>query len=223
MSQPLNSRRLRLRHEATREIKQLAMRQVAASGAAGISMAAIAKQMGMTGPALYRYFASRDALLTALIRDAYADLAETAEQAATRESASAPLERLLSVAGAIRGWALAEPHRYLLLFGTPVTGYTAPMDTLDAANRTLRVFVAISTELPQAPSPSPTRDVLENQLEALAQAEFGASGRALMMATTIWTRIHGVISLDVIGQFTHMHLDAALLLEHEVSSVARHE
>lgn len=195
MSQPLTSRRERLRHEAMVEIKRFAMRQLAESGAAGISITAIAKQMGMTGPALYRYFANREALLTALIRDGYADLAQTAERAAKRAAAQPPAERLQVVAAAVRGWALAEPQRYLLLFGTPVPGYEAPMDTLDTANRTLNVLVAIAAELASDTS------------------------RSLLLATIAWTRLHGIISLELVGQFTYLDIDPASLLDGEMNSL----
>lgn len=195
MSQQLTSRRERLRHEAVAEIKRFAMRQLAESGAAGISITAIAKQMGMTGPALYRYFSNREALLTALIRDGYADLAETAERVAKRAAALPPAERLQVVAAAVRGWALAEPQRYMLLFGTPVPGYEAPMDTLDTANRTLNVLTAIAAELANEPS------------------------RALVLATVAWTRLHGIISLELVGQFTHLDIDPASLLDGEMNSL----
>ncbi|MET0698447.1 MAG: TetR/AcrR family transcriptional regulator [Mycobacterium sp.] len=201
MSQPLTSRRDRLRQEAVAEIKAIAMRQLAASGASGISITAIAKQMGMTGPALYRYFANRDALLTALIRDGYADLAHTTELVAERAAALPPADRLHAVATAVRAWALAEPHRYLLLFGTPVPGYEAPMDTLDAANRALHVFAAIAAELlAESRRPEASTDVL-------------------LMATVVWTRIHGVVSLEIVGQYTHLHIDPAMLLNREIDSV----
>ncbi len=219
MSHPTVNRRERLRQEATTEIKLIATRQLAESGTAGISMVAIAKEMGMTGPALYRYFASRDALLTALIRDGYAELAHTAEHAAQKAAGQPPADRVLSVAAAVRGWALREPQRYLLLFGTPVPGYRAPMDTLDAANRALRVFAVIAAELPDASPNPPVPADLETQFQALAQTDHpDVSARALLIAVRVWTRIHGLISLELVGQFTHMPVDAALLFGYELES-----
>ncbi|BBX64289.1 TetR family transcriptional regulator [Mycobacterium saskatchewanense] len=199
MPQPPGSRRERYRREAIDEIKQLAMRQLAEAGTAGISMSGIAKQMGLTGPALYRYFANRDALLTALIRDGYADLAQTAERTAARMAARPPAERLQAVAAAVRAWARDAPQRYLLLFGTPVPGYEAPMDTLAAATRTLNVLATISADL----------------LRAAQAPELPA--RALLLATVAWTRIHGVVSLELVGQFTHLDIDPALLIAGEMN------
>ena len=212
-----NSRRERLRREAIDEIKQRAMRQIAESGPAGLSLTAIAKQMGMTGPALYRYFANRDALLTALIRDGYADLAQTVEQTAQRDAALPAAERMQSVAAALRAWASTDPQRYLLLFGTPVPGYEAPIDTLDAANRTLYAFATIAADL-LSEAPPPALGELGDQFQATA-GQAGISAAALMTATVMWTRMHGVVSLEVVGQFRHMHIDAALLLRREIDAV----
>lgn len=88
-----------------------------------MSLNAIAKQVGMSGPALYRYFASRDELITALIRDAYRSLADTV-RAAFDGGAD-----LVGLAGVIREWARANPQRYFLIYGTPAPGYHAPADT----------------------------------------------------------------------------------------------
>jgi AcrR family transcriptional regulator len=200
MSPPSTSRRDRLRQEATAEIKQFAMRQLAESGSEGISITAIAKQMGMTGPALYRYFTNRDALLTALIRDGYSDLADAAEHAAADAAALPAAERLHVVADVVRRWALAEPQRYLLLFGTPVPGYEAPMDTLAAASRTLDVLTAIGADL-------------------LGKRSGAQRSRALTLATTAWTRLHGVISLELVGQFTHLDIDPEALLRDEMTAL----
>ncbi|GLY29894.1 TetR/AcrR family transcriptional regulator [Kineosporia sp. NBRC 101731] len=190
------NRRERYRREGTDEIKRLAMLQLAESGSAGISLSAIARQMGMTGPALYRYFANRDALLTALIRDGYADLAQAIEQAATSGAALPPDRRLRQMAEAFRAWALADPHRYLLLFGTPVPGYQAPMDTFETAFGTLTVLSTVAAEL-------------------LGSTEGGAP---LRLATVLWTRMHGVVSLEVAGQFAHLDLDPGEFFSEEVES-----
>lgn len=213
-----DNRRERLRRQTIVEIKQLAMRQIAESGPTGLSVAAIAKQMGMTGPAVYRYFANRDALLTALIRDGYADLAHTIEQTAQRDATLPAAQRLQSVATELRAWALVDPQRYLLLFGTPVPGYEAPTDTLEAANRTLYVLASIAADL-LAGAPTPTLGELGDQFESLVVADRAeVSAAALMAATVMWTRMHGIVSLEVVGQFRHMHIDAALLLHREIDA-----
>src|SRR3954467_6876635 len=104
------SRRARYRAETHEEAKAIALRQLAEGGIGAISLNAIGKEMGVTGPALYRYFASRDALLSSLIMDGYRDLATVVEVTAQENQQHAPRECLRALAGAVRLWALAQPH-----------------------------------------------------------------------------------------------------------------
>lgn len=113
----------RFRARVREEVKAAALRQLADGGPEALSLNAIAKQLGMTGPALYRYFANRDSLLTELVIDAYGDLASALARAADG-SASDAAARLAAVARAYREWACGEPHRYRLLFRAPLPGTT---------------------------------------------------------------------------------------------------
>src|SRR5690348_12056939 len=107
----------RLREATITEIKAIAHQQMADQGQAALSLGAIARTMGLTTPALYRYFANRDALITALIVEAYQELATALEQA----DAAAPTDdytaRFRSMAFAYREWAIAHPHDYALIYG----------------------------------------------------------------------------------------------------------
>src|ERR1700753_3303628 len=125
--------RQRARAELTREIKQEARRQLGAAGAQQLSLRAVARQLGMVSSALYRYFPSRDDLLTALIIDAYNALGAAAEQAAARVPAGAFRGRWHACAAAARAWAIAHPHEYALIYGSPVPGYQAPAETIAPA------------------------------------------------------------------------------------------
>src|SRR5215212_8397231 len=127
------SARERVRAELTTEITDAARRQLAEVGAAALSLRAVAREVGMVSSAVYRYFPSRDDLLTRLIIDGYDDLGAAAE--AADDPAAPPVERWLAVCRAVRVWALAHPHEYALLYGSPVPGYSAPADTVPAAAR----------------------------------------------------------------------------------------
>ena len=119
--------RERAREELTREIKQEARRQLAVEGAQRLSLRAVARELGMASSALYRYFPSRDDLLTALITDAYNALGEQVEQAAAAVvPATDTRARWYALCATLRAWAKANPHEYALLYGTPVPGYSAP-------------------------------------------------------------------------------------------------
>jgi AcrR family transcriptional regulator len=133
--------RARARAELEREIKETARRHLAEQGAAALSLRAVARELGLASSALYRYYASRDALLTALIIDAYDALGEVAEQAATGDGTAG--ERWLAVCRAVRTWALGRRHEWALLYGTPVPGYAAPEDTISPATRSAQVLARL--------------------------------------------------------------------------------
>jgi AcrR family transcriptional regulator len=152
--------RERARAELTREIKEEARRQLATDGAGGLSLRAVARALGMVSSALYRYYPSRDDLLTALIIDAYNALGEAAEQAiapgaaAGRDPVGASAAGAGAVSGtararwnaacyAIRAWARANPHEYALIYGSPVPGYRAPEATIGPASRVPLAFVGL--------------------------------------------------------------------------------
>jgi AcrR family transcriptional regulator len=140
--------RERARAELSREIKEEARRQLAASGAGGLSLRAVARELGMVSSALYRYYPSRDDLLTALIIDAYNALGAAAEgaiaagQGAVAQKVPAR-DRWTAACHAVRGWALANPHEYALIYGSPVPGYRAPEATIGPAARVPLAFVGL--------------------------------------------------------------------------------
>ena len=221
MVDQLLSRRARYRAATREEAKVIALRQLAAGGGEAVSLNAMGKEMGISGPALYRYFASRDALLTELIVDAYGDLAaatEAAEVAAREDDAAM---RVRSLAATFRAWALAQPHRYLLLYGTPVRGYVAPDGTVALAQRIFAPILAALATLPAQPlAANPHLSALDAQLAVSArETNQGVSGPVLRRGLVWWTRLHGVLSLEVAGHFTLMGFDPALLYEAEVDAL----
>jgi AcrR family transcriptional regulator len=206
-------RRQQYREQTRQEIKRIAMEQLAADGVAGVSVNAIGKRMGVTGPALYRYFANRDALLTELIADGYHDLADTLERAMVGDGR----DRLRAGARAMREWALAAPHRYLLLFGTPIPGYQAPAHTLHAASRGMAAVLSsagVDTE------PPGTGD-LQRQVSAWGKRmRYGdLTARQLHWGLVAWSRLHGHLSLEVSDQFALTGVDPALLFDAEVEAL----
>ncbi|GAB3457746.1 TetR/AcrR family transcriptional regulator [Streptomonospora sediminis] len=213
--------RQRYRKQVTDEIKQLAVDQLATGGAAALSLSAIAAELGFTTPALYRYFASRDELLTELIVDGYSGMADAIEGAAAAGTGT-PKERLLRLAAAYRRWALDNPHLYLLVVGTPVPGYTAPAHTRDAARRVLSPFVRVFEALLP-----PTDTALDRQFAAWIAddpaAHGGSPGWALRAAVAAWARLHGLVSLEVQGNFAGMRFDPEALFTAEVEALAAPE
>ncbi|MDF9716716.1 TetR/AcrR family transcriptional regulator [Nocardioides sp. ChNu-153] len=128
------------REETLVRIKTIALAQLAAEGAPGLSLRAIARELEVVSSAVYRYFSGRDELLTALIVDAYGDLAARLEAAGSgRGSARA---RWTATCDGLRAWAVAEPHRFALVYGSAIPGYRAPATTIEPAARVVRAFAA---------------------------------------------------------------------------------
>ena len=191
----------RARAELTREIKDAARRQLAAEGAERLSLRAVSRELGMVSSALYRYFPSRDDLLTALIIDAYDALGAEAEAAAKDQDD--PRTAWLTVCRAVRAWAVAHPHEYALIYGSPVPGYSAPQITVESAVRIplalLRIVRAVQADPPLSHPPLPP--VLAAQMRAVAdQFAPELSEHALAGALLAWTQLFGVISFELFGQ-----------------------
>ncbi len=208
--------RERYRRQVRSEVKDLAWQQIAETGASGISLNAIAKKMGMSGPALYRYFANRDELMTDLIGDAYREIADVVSTAAAAEQD--PAVKPAAIAHALRRWALAQPHRYFLVWGTPVPGYAAPPETVHSARRVMTALLDTFERL-RASDERPLDEHLATHREWAG--EHPAPPSALRRALTFWTRMHGVISLELAGQFTGTSFDPEQLFAEEVAAVLR--
>ncbi|WP_103353439.1 TetR/AcrR family transcriptional regulator [Amycolatopsis sp. CA-128772] len=203
------SSRERYRAQVRADIKRHAWEQIAAAGVPALSLNAIAKQVGMSGPALYRYFASRDELITALIRDAYRSLADTVH--AARDGG------LPALVPAICGWARSDPQRYFLIYGTPVPGYHAPGDTTAISAEVMAVLIdACAAEAGDEP-PTPFDTHLETHREWAGGHP--APAAVLHRALSFWTRLHGVLSLELAGQFAGMGFDPDLLISEELAAL----
>lgn len=195
----MSDMRDRFRTQIRDEVKSAALRQLASGGPQALSVNAIAKELGVSGPALYRYFAGRDELLTELILDAYRDLA-----AALSSTGAA------SFTAAYRAWALAQPHRYRLLYAAPIPGYDAHADRLVAAAQELMNLLIPA--LSPGPAPPPA---LSTELAGWA-ASRGMSAvdpAVAMRAVELWSRIHGLVSLEIEGNFAAMGLDPGPLYD----------
>jgi AcrR family transcriptional regulator len=239
--------RQRARAELTREITEEARRQLAATGANGLSLRAVARELGMVSSALYRYYPSRDDLLTALIIDAYNAIGEAAEKAIADVRPGAGVEggagraRWLAACHAIRAWALDRPHEYALIHGSPVPGYRAPEATIGPAARVPLAFVsvlanAIADGDVLGPGPEVMPAALAEQAAALSAAvassapvddpsPIGTSGTVvppdvLVRAVIAWTQLFGMISFELFGQFVGSFEPADAFFAHAAAELA---
>lgn len=208
MSAPRTARE-RARASLTAEILDAARRQLADVGPSDLSLRAISRELGMASSALYRYFPSRDALLTALIVEAYDALGaavESAEAAVDRDDLAG---RWTTATRTARAWALDHPHQYALIYGSPVPGYEAPADTIDPAGRVGLVLAGI---LRDAPLRDGEGEALASSAAGLLHpglaAAFGdVPADAVAAGIRAWTTLFGTISFELFGHFENVVVD----------------
>lgn len=224
MSAP--SIRARVRAEMTDEIKAIAKRQLAADGA-NLSLRAVARDLGVVSSAIYRYFASRDELLTALIIDTYNDVGQVVEDADASADRDDFMGRWLAVAHGVRTWALAVPHEYMLIYGSPVPGYKAPVDTVAAAVRGTTVLGAILNDAVAAGVLHDTGEELPAELHrelAGIRAHLVPSvpESVLVKGLAGWVQLFGMISFELGGQFTNVLTERTVFFDHQMRAMGRY-
>ncbi len=238
----MTTRRELTRTATIAEIRRAALAQIEDEGAPALSIRGVARAIGMSPAGLYRYYDGRDALLTDLLVDAYGDLARAVADAAGLPIASPadlsgapdpseasaprvadPVAALTRAIEAYRQWAVDNRARFLLIFGTPVPGYSAPEDgPTVAANRQMgQVFFTLAAigwatgriVRPSTGTPgttgaelTPGEADLHAQMEALAPG-FPASLIPQMLAG--WALWHGLVTLEVTGQLEWIYPDTA--------------
>ena len=200
----MSTRRERLRAATIKEIKLAAMRQIAAEGPVALSLRAVARELGMTPPALYRYYPSRDDLVTALIIDAYNSFGDALE--AARESCAADdhAGRFRAVCHSYFRWARNNPQPYALIFGPPAPGYHLAEAAYPAARRG---FLALLETLGAALAAGRSAEVRMDDLPAGLGAQYAAleavgmpyGAAAIHLALTTWSAMHGVTALALHG------------------------
>jgi AcrR family transcriptional regulator len=198
--------RERARAEITGEILVAARRHLALDGAAALSLRAIARDLGMVSSAVYRYVPNRDALLTMLIIDAYDTVGAQVEAAAGDCPRDDYAGRFLATCHALRAWALANPHEYALIYGSPVPGYAAPVDTVAPATRVPVVLLSILFDQTDDGAADPGGALSPDVVASIAPFREFAGGRAsddlLLRGLASWGTLLGTVSLELFG---HLH------------------
>jgi AcrR family transcriptional regulator len=200
----------RARIELTEEIKQVGRRHLAEHGSAGLSLRAVAREVGMVSSAVYRYFPSRDDLLTALIIDAYDAVGEQAEAAEENGRGRNVVARLLGICEAVRAWARANAHEYALIYGSTVPGYAAPEATIEPASRVpftlLRVVVegVERDEIENGEHLSMSRALRSDFAELRRVAAPGVPDGVLSRVFSLWAQVLGNINLEMFGHLNNV-------------------
>jgi AcrR family transcriptional regulator len=224
---PAQTLRARVRAEMIEEIKTTARRHLAVDGA-NLSLRAVARDLGMVSSAVYRYFASRDELLTALILDAYNSLGVATEQAEGAVARSDLRGRWLATCRGVRDWARANPHEYALIYGSPVRGYAAPQDTVAPASRVPLLLVAI---LRDGHEHGRVRAERGERIPRVVRTELAQLGRqpglgglpeaVLARGVTAWVHLFGLISFELFGRLDGVIDDLDAYFNYEMGALAR--
>ena len=205
--------RARVRAELTREIAEVARRHLASEGAAALSLRAVAREMGMASSAVYRYFPSRDDLLTTLIIDAYNAMGEAAEAADAARPRADLIGRWQAACGAVRTWARAHPHEYALVYGSPVPGYAAPEATIGPAGRVGVVLCRIVADGIASGAVDGAADGsgVDASIRPGLAAELGLpgdpTGSLAAAAVRIWSSLFGLINFELFGHTHNVVVD----------------
>jgi AcrR family transcriptional regulator len=207
-------------------IKETAWRQIAKSGASAMSLRAIARELGITAPAIYNYFPRRDDLVTALIVDAFTSLGKSQQDAIRDLPANDFPARLSALGLAYREWAVTYPQRYQLIFGTPIPGYEAPADiTVPAAAGSLVPLIETLQAIYSASKLrtdrfAPMTPELKSMLEAWSQFTGGTNLEVLYTALVFWSRVHGLVSMEIGNQLPSFLTDPGEIYRREIKSMA---
>lgn len=208
-------------------IKEAAWKQIAEFGAPALSLRAIARELKITAPAIYNYFPDRDALVTALIIDAYTSFGDS--QLAARDAIPEEdiVGRMNAIGMAYRTWAHTYPQRYQLIFGTPIPGYEAPlMEVLPSAARSLRALVSVVAQLRVSGTLNVSafpevKDEYKVSFEMWKTYGGDVDLLSLSVAMLIWSRVHGIVSLELAGNLPPFGASGDDLYLYELSSIGR--
>ena len=234
------TRRERLRAATVDEIKRAARRLLVADGPAAMSLRAIAREMGMTAPALYRYFPSHDALMDELCADLNTELTAELERARDAVPDQPPGARLVATCRAFRCWAVTHPAEFSFIFantrraeaGSPQSGECWSKDrhsaAYEAARRFGRVFMDLIVELwsthrfpvlDAAEIPEDLRRELERFCEVAGLDDVPVGVAYVFLSG--WVRLYGLVALEVFGHLEFAVQDVTALFEAEIAAMAR--
>ena len=189
-------RREENRAEVTAAILASARRQVADKGGGALSMREVARDVGMVSSAVFRYFATKEALLTAMVIESFGRVAQ-------RVSAPGVAGDWRAMAHALRGWALEAPHEFQLIYGTPIPGYQAPPETIPAAASVAGPFLAVAA----TGAPSPVPEELSDDFAAMTRAVPGSTVESNAAAVAELAQLIGYITLELSGHMVGVVTD----------------
>ena len=207
-------------------IKETAWKQISQYGAPALSLRAIARELKITAPAIYNYFPDRDALVTALIIDAYTSFGDWQINARDSVSAGNHRKRLEAIGLAYRNWAHSYPQRYQLIFGTPIPGYKPPAEKVfPSSARSISALFRVVEEARAAGKLNTVSFRTVNEKYKIYYDQWRTyvgevHPQSLFVAMIIWARVHGIVSLEIQGNLPPFGEKGDALYRFELNSIA---
>ena len=224
MIQPVRTTpRARARAAVVAEIKGAARAQLAERGAAALSVRHVARELGMSSSGMYRYFASRDELLTTLIIDAYDSIGEAVERAEAAIDRADLYGRWWAAASAVRDWGQARPQEYGLVYGSPVPGYEAPQATVAPASRVPLVLAGILRDawLAHGDAPLPAVASEEGDLEGVVAPLLGLPAGVVATGVLAFVQLFGLVTFELFGHLVGTVRDRDAFFRLSCDGIAR--
>ncbi len=212
--------------ELSTKIMEAAWDQIKMEGAAALSLRSIARSLSITAPAIYNYYPDRDALVTAMIIEAFGSLADHQAKVIEGREETDHAEKLLALGFAYREWASKFPERYQLIFGTPIAGYVAPADvTMPVAARSLlplmtclqSAFRDSQLSLNENIKISENLSIMYSNWRKFLQNDF--SDQTLYLTIVIWAKVHGLVSLEISNQLPIFITDVSTIYKTEMEDL----
>lgn len=217
------------RDASVRRMKAEAVRRLADRQFVDLDTQAVARGAGLEPAAAQQLFPDEEALLTALILDAYHGMGESAEnaEAAAGAAGAGLLDRWTAIWQGVRSWALANPEEYVLIWGRPVPGYSAPPETMAAGARTVVALVGILREaqkdgvlIGDRPGEPPLSEGMSRNAEALAGGLLeGLPLSVVARMLVVWTQLHGMVGFEVNGHIAGVAADPAAFFDHAAAAM----
>ena len=203
------------------DILRIAHQQLASEGSAGLSLRAIARDLGLVSSAIYRYVPSRDELLTLLIEESYNSFGDAVEAAESRCRRDHLGRRWLTIGRAVRRWAVANPAEWALLYGSPVPGYHAPPERTTAAGSRvpfLLIGLLADANLKPTTDDPPMTAGLHRELDRLRPGLPGdLEPEVFARGLLVFSSLCGLVSLELFGQFTNTVTQFPAHLDHQLA------
>jgi AcrR family transcriptional regulator len=217
------------REEMIEQIKSTARTHMSAKGTAGLSLRGIAREIGITAPAIYNYFPTLDALITALITDAFQSIAEYMATASATQDDGTAASRIFAAVIAYREWAIAHPIQFQLIYGNPIPNYVAPIEITGPMARLpfeglmsdfVQAYHKQELQLPKYLVDIPP--IVRSDIVAyLDHVGFDMPEAVVYAIMSGWSHIHGIVMLELFEHITPIFANTAHFYRHEVIGFLR--